>query len=47
VEADAPAAAEDAIVALHQRGEGVPRRLIESDDCVARFDHEAQSIGEA
>jgi hypothetical protein len=42
VEPHAPAAAKDAVVALHQRGEGGPRRLIESLDGVRRFDPEAQ-----
>ena len=37
VEAHAPAAAEHAVVALHQRGERVPRRLIEGLDRVCRF----------
>ena len=42
VEAHAPAAAKDAVVPLHQRGERRPRRLIESPHGVRRIDHEAQ-----
>ena len=42
VEAHAPAAAKDTVVALHQRGERGPRRLIESLYGVPRFDHEVQ-----
>src|SRR4029077_313493 len=38
----APAAAEDTVVALHQRGERGPGRLIQRLDGVPRFDHEVQ-----
>ena len=41
MEAHAPAAAEDAVVALHQRGERRPGRLAESLDRVRRLDDEA------
>src|SRR5215475_13684588 len=41
MEAHAPAAAKDAVVALHQRGERGPRRLIESLHGVRRFGHES------
>jgi len=40
VEGHAPAAAKDTVVALHQRGERGPRRLIESLYGVPRLDHE-------
>src|SRR6516164_27771 len=40
VEAHAPAAAKDAVVALHQRGELGPRRLVEGPHDVRRFGHE-------
>src|SRR6516165_11474566 len=43
MEAHAPAAAKDAVVALHQRGERGPGRLIESPHGVRRFDHEVQA----
>src|SRR5215475_172476 len=39
MEAHAPAAAKDAVVALHQRGERGPRRLIESLHGVCGFGH--------
>ncbi len=39
VEAHAPTAAEDAVVALHQGGEGIPRRLVERPDGVRRHGH--------
>ena len=42
VEPHAPAPAKDAIVALHQRGERGPRRLVESLHGVRGFGHEAQ-----
>ena len=41
-EPHAPAAAEDAVVALHPRGERRSRRLIEGLDAVGRLGHEAQ-----
>src|SRR5215475_11816252 len=41
MEAHAPAAAKDAVVALHQRGERGPRRLIEGLHGVRRFGHES------
>src|SRR6516165_2343702 len=40
VEAHAPAAAKDAVVAFHQRGERGPGRLIESPHGVRRTGHE-------
>jgi hypothetical protein len=39
VEAHAPAAAEDAVVALHESGEGIPCRLVERLDGVRRHGH--------
>src|SRR5262249_24743060 len=39
-EADAPAAAEDAVVVLDQCGERVPGRLVQRPDRVGRFLHE-------
>src|SRR6516164_9813630 len=42
MEAHAPAAAEDAVVALHQRGERGPRRLIQGSDGVRRLHHDVQ-----
>jgi hypothetical protein len=39
MEAHAPAAAEDAIVALHQRGERGPRHLVEGPHGVDRLGH--------
>jgi len=42
MEAHAPAAAKDAVVALHQRSERGPRRLIEGPHGVRRFGHEVQ-----
>jgi len=42
VEAHAPAPAKDAVVALHQRGERGPRRLIESLHGVRGLGHGTQ-----
>src|SRR5262249_28822664 len=39
MEAHAPAAAKDAVVARHQRGERGPRRLVEGPHGVRRFGH--------
>jgi Protein of unknown function (DUF1214) len=45
MEPHAPAPAKDALVALHQRGERGPRRLVESHHGVREFGHEAQPNG--
>src|SRR6185437_3416783 len=45
VEPHAPAPAKDAIVALHQRGERGPRRLVESLHGVRGSGHKAQPNG--
>lgn len=44
VEADAPAAAEDAVVRFDQGGEGIPGRNIESLDRIGRHEREANSL---